>query len=427
MSLQLLIVYAISDFFLLLCMMIFTKRRYGWRFTSVLMVLTYLLALSLETWRYRMSQAGYTFRFTMLLGIVIAMAVELAVSEYRDSRAIFTVLMSGIFIMFGDMAAKVFLSEGMSLAPTILIETAIHVILLSLLVFFMLPSYRKLQTVYRREWSLLSIILLMFYIGMYLLYDCLKHPGATIVHYLIPMAYLMTVYLMVILVFQMLGRLNTREMEEREKQILQASMDALKIEVGERHRAERLISEYNHDSRRFVSTLQDLMEKKDYEGVERTLAEMQSMPQVTSVRHYCRNIPLNGVVSYYVRMAEKSQIQVSVDLETLPMDLGESEWELATVFGNILDNAVQASSKAEPPERKQIRIRGHENGGQILYEIYNTYTDEIVFDRQPHLPVSHKGEGHGFGMRSVAGFVEKWEGTLDCGVRDEWFYVRILI
>ena len=427
MSLQLLVVYGIADFFLVLCMMLFTKRRYSWWVTGVVMTAVYLMLLFLEVFRYEMFCRGYGLRFTMLIGIVFCLWGGFIVSGYRDGRAMFTGFMSGSYAMFGDVAAKILLFMEVPLAVTVVVEVVIHTLLLVLLLHFLLPPYRRLQSISRIEWGMLSILLLMFFIAFYLLYACLKRPDAILFYHLVPLAYLLTIYLLVVLAFQLLGRLNEREVEDREQKILQAGMGALKREVDELHRAERRIAEYNHDSRHFARMLGGMMAEKDYQGVEKTLAEMQSMSVVTSVKHYCANIPLNGMAAYYIRMAEEEKICVATELEKLPEDLGANSWELAMVIGNLLENAIQATAEVEPPEGRQLHIRGRRTGGQVMFEIRNTYAGTIEFDRQSHLPVSGKGSGHGLGMRSVAGFVEKWKGTLDCGVENGWFYVRMLI
>ncbi len=225
----------------------------------------------------------------------------------------------------------------------------------------------------------------------------------------------------------MLGRMNLKEVEEREQKVLSACMGALKMEVSELRRAERRIVEYNHDSRHFVRMLRGMMAEKDYQGVEQALAEMREMPEMTNRNRYCKNVPLNGVAAYYVHIAEEEQIRMTIGLETLPEDLGENDWELATVLGNILENAVWAVKMVEAPERRRLHIRGYQRGDQTMFEIRNIFSDTAEFDGNVDFLTGESGSGRGLGMRSMIGFVNQWNGTLDCGVDGEWFYVRILI
>lgn len=427
MSLQLLVVYGISHFFLAAFMLVFTKRRYNWWITAAILAVTYSLVFMLEVLRYRLSGLGYTWRFTMVIASFVSIGGGLIVSQYRDGRAVFTAFLGGSYIMCGDMTAKILLSLNAVPAVVFAAEIVCHVLLLFLLIRFLLPSYQNLQQIYRGEWGQITIVLVMFYCGVYLLFDCLKRPDVTALHYMMPLAYLFTIYLLIILMFQMLGRLRRKELEDREQNVLGVCMGALKMEVEQMRRAERRIAEYNHDSRHFVRMLRGMMAEQDYEGVERTLAEMQDMPEIAQINRYCRNIPLNGVLSHYVQLAESQQIQMTVELEPLPDDLGGNDWGIATVLGNILENAVCASKMLEMPDHRRLHVGGRRDGKQTLFEIRNVFREEVQYPHAAKLPVLGDREGCGLGMRSLAGLVSQWKGTLEYGVEDEWFYVRIRI
>ena len=427
MSLQLLVVYGISHFFLAAFMLVFTKRRYSMWITAAVLAVTYILVFMLEFLRYRLSGMGYTWRFTMVIASLVSISGELIVSQYRDGRAVFTAFLGGSYIMCGDMMAKILLSVNAVTAVVFAAEIVCHVLLLFLLIRFLLPSYRKLQQIYRAEWRQITIVLVMFYCGVYLLFDCLKRPDVTVLHYMMPLAYLFTIYLLIILMFQMLGRLKQKELEVLDQNVLGVCMEALKMEVDQMRRAERRIAEYNHDSRHFVRMLRGMMAEQDYEGVERTLAEMMDMPDMAQINRYCRNIPINGVISHYVRLAESQQIQMTVELELLPDDLGGNDWGIAMVLGNILENAVCASKSLEMPDRRRLHVVGRQDGKETLLEIRNVFSEEDRYLRGANPPVMGDREGRGLGIRSLAGLVGQWKGTLEYGVEDEWFYVRIRI
>lgn len=426
MSLQLLTAYGIAYFFMMVCMAVFTKRRYNWWITTGVMAAVCLIMVLLAVLRYSMFWKGHTWRFTVVIAAVISLFGELAVSEYRDSRAVFVAFLAGNYAMVGNMAAKLLISVNVPLAGVIVVEIVCHSFVLFLLVRYLLPSYRGLREGYRREWMLLGLILSMFCMDLYLLYDCLKQPHVTILQSMVPMAYLLTVGLLLILSFHLLSGLRERERNDREQRVLQAGIDILKRQIEEHRRAERRIAEYNHDNRHFIRMIRGMMAERDYQGVEKALAEIQGTVEANT-ESYCRNRPLNGIVSYYVYMAEERMIRTSVELSGLPDDLGEHSWELAAVMGNLLENAVLLAEQVQPPDGRQLRIHGRKNGGQILFEIRSTYSDMTEIDPIKGVPVTYSDAGHTMGMELVAGVVEQWSGILDCGVDCGWFFVRMLV
>ena len=62
-----------------------------------------------------------------------------------------------------------------------------------------------------------------------------------------------------------------------------------------------------------------------------------------------------------------------------------------------------------------------------MLEIRNVFSEEDRYLRGAKPPVLGDREGRGLGIRSLAGLVGQWKGTLEYGVEDEWFYVRIRI
>lgn len=426
MGLQQILAYGIADFFLVLCALLFTKSRFGRRKTVAVMTFVYLALLFLLCLRAWLQQRGYTSRYTMMLETAVGLVAITTIAEYRDCRAVFGALMSGAYGMCGHTVWKICNTLGAPSPVSLAVLIVVQTVFLGVLVYYLLPSYRVIQEVYRREWRDFCMVLLMLYACMYLLFACFKHPGVTVFHNMVAFVYLITIYLLLMLAFRLFDRLIWDEQEERKQKILTAGMEVLKREVGEVHRAEKRIAEYNQNNLHFVQMIGGMMAEKDYDGVNRVLEQMQSMPDMPKTGKFCANMPLDGVLSYYVRVARERHISIGVEME-LPEKTGSYEWELAVVMGNLLDNAIQACVEVEPYTARSIVVKGRSVRGQCLLEIRNTYAGMLVFDETTRLPVSAKGEGHGLGMHSVADFVRQHDGVLDCGTENGWYFVRILL
>lgn len=418
--------YGISDLFLVICVYIFTKRRYSKWSTVVVLAGIYLWIVFLVYLRVWLQYHGYVQRYTMLIEAAGGILVMYIMAEYRDSRSLFSVLLAGAYGMFGHMIWKIFMAMEVSLPVALAVEIVIQSAFLFVLVRFLLPSYRRLQDVYRSEWKDFCLVIVMTYACMYLLFACLKRPGVTVFHNAVALVYLMTVYLLLIMAFRLFDRILQEEQEIHNRHILNASMAVLKREIGEIHRVEKQIAAYNHDNRHFIRMIGGMMAEEDYEGVDRALKQMQCMPVMPNTIKYCDNMPLNGVLSYYARIARERRIPINVEME-LPEKIGGYEWELAVVLGNLLDSAIQSCVEVEPYTARSIFVKGRRDNGQCMMEIRNTFSGSILFDDITHLPVTKKGEVHGLGMHSVADFVSEHNGVLDCGIENNWYYVKILL
>ena len=100
--------------------------------------------------------------------------------------------------------------------------------------------------------------------------------------------------------------------------------------------------------------------------------------------------------------------------------------ELYALFGNMLDNAIEAVSPL-PEEDRAISLRVQEKFGMAGIHMENRFAGERSFS--DGLPVTTKEdtENHGFGMRSMQGIVARHGGTMTVHADDGVFSLNMMI
>lgn len=101
--------------------------------------------------------------------------------------------------------------------------------------------------------------------------------------------------------------------------------------------------------------------------------------------------------------------------------------DIYALFGNILDNAIEAASKISDPDKRQISLTVSDREGFLLIEAENFYSGEVTFEQG--LPVTTKSERdfHGFGTRSIQILTEKYGGDLQLTVEEGIFRLSIML
>ncbi len=101
--------------------------------------------------------------------------------------------------------------------------------------------------------------------------------------------------------------------------------------------------------------------------------------------------------------------------------------ELYSLFGNILDNAIEGVSELEDPEKRVISLTVHNNGNMVLIHEENYYDHPIRM--KEGLPQTTKQDTryHGFGMRSIKLIIDKYDGSLSIQTEDSIFSLNILL
>ena len=93
-----------------------------------------------------------------------------------------------------------------------------------------------------------------------------------------------------------------------------------------------------------------------------------------------------------------------------------SEREIYSLFGNALDNALEAASQVADESSRMISLKSNARGEMVVLQIENTYAGERELN--DGLPATTKqGGGHGFGLRSIQRIAQRWGG--DMSVRAE--------
>lgn len=103
-----------------------------------------------------------------------------------------------------------------------------------------------------------------------------------------------------------------------------------------------------------------------------------------------------------------------------------SEVDIYSLFGNILDNAIEATEKLEDPEKRVISLTVTQEGYFVNIHAENYYSDKLTFT--DGLPETTKLDTvyHGYGLKSIRMLVQKYDGSLKIGTTEDRFVLDIL-
>lgn len=103
------------------------------------------------------------------------------------------------------------------------------------------------------------------------------------------------------------------------------------------------------------------------------------------------------------------------------------DMEIYSLFGNLLDNAIEASEKNDDPEYRVISLTVHAQNGIAVIHTENYYCGQLRF--HDGLPVTTRpyANEHGFGLRSIRSLAEQYHGSMEIHVDQNIFSVDILL
>lgn len=136
------------------------------------------------------------------------------------------------------------------------------------------------------------------------------------------------------------------------------------------------------------------------------------------------NAALNVILSEKTLLCNKYNIIFSciADGDAISFMLEE---DIYSLFGNILDNAIEAVKKL-PIEKRSIRLKIKSIGNIISVSAKNFYSGELKLVNGFPLTSKADNRNHGFGLKSIKLITEKYNGEMKISCQDQMFEIDLM-
>lgn len=183
-----------------------------------------------------------------------------------------------------------------------------------------------------------------------------------------------------------------------------------------------------HDARHHYVVLSTLAHAGDVASLREYLDRLLGEGVAGIPRRYCENAVANAIIGGYVEIAEGKGIAVTTDIDLAP-DTKIDDYELCALFGNALENAIEACQRipveTERYSRRSIVIKARTDADRLVVRIENGYQPSPE-DREGLFP-SSKGAREGIGLESIRAIVERHNGALHCERKDGTFALSAIL
>lgn len=183
------------------------------------------------------------------------------------------------------------------------------------------------------------------------------------------------------------------------------------------------IKKIRHDLRHHLHTIKGLAQQRQYEELEHYIDGCEGNTVEAARPLLCENQAVNAILNYYQQVAVEKEIALEIKV-SLPASIRLEGWYLGSVFGNLIENAVEATEKL-PKEQRLVKVYSRISKGNLLLTVKNSWNREWI--RAGEQIISTKHEGPGIGLSSVRSLVEKNGGQFYLSHDKEEFEVSIIL
>ena len=177
-----------------------------------------------------------------------------------------------------------------------------------------------------------------------------------------------------------------------------------------------------HDLKHQIHAIRSEAGKAEF---DRYLNDLEDSINEYSTVIECGNQTVDIVLTEKNILCHSAQVKFSYMIDGSLFDF-LTEREIYSLFGNALDNALEAVTKIEDPARRMITLKSNVRGELVVLLVENTCEGALNIADDTSLPVTTKtGRGHGFGLRSIREIAERHQGFLS--IREENGVVKLSV
>ena len=178
-----------------------------------------------------------------------------------------------------------------------------------------------------------------------------------------------------------------------------------------------------HDMKNHIIALSGLVRNEEWEKIDDYLKNMEGIVLDTG-GDMTGNKAVDALLYQKRQRAKEGNIQWECDVQ-IPKECCINEFDLCVLFGNLLDNALNACERMQRGEGRFIHIQAKTVKKCFLLEVKNSmdrtekYTDGSTSKED--------SREHGIGLLNVGDVVNKYHGVVNMEAEDGIFVISILM
>lgn len=211
------------------------------------------------------------------------------------------------------------------------------------------------------------------------------------------------------------AQLRRREQYERHLKSQVKHLDEILLKQEELRRV-------RHDMNNQLVAIQGYFHESDIAGGEAYIASLLQNLQTPSSRIRTGNSALDAILSTKKALAESKGITVDMEVQIsnrLPLE----PVDVCVIFGNALDNAIEACDRITEGEKK-ISLVLVQREGKLLCRITNTALSGIT---NVYSTSKKDKENHGFGLVNLRESLEKYDCEPVMDYNDGFFSMKFIV
>lgn len=164
---------------------------------------------------------------------------------------------------------------------------------------------------------------------------------------------------------------------------------------------------FRHEYKRILMVINQYVKNGQKEEIEKLIQENLTDLEYIPAMIQTNNSILNFVINHKLEEAAKRHIDCKLVVQTALMYIADSD--LSSLFGNLLDNAIEA---AEKTEEKYIKLTITQKKQMDIIYLRNSIHESVIHVIEKMQTTKPDKELHGIGIKKIKEVVERYGGEI---------------
>ena len=178
-----------------------------------------------------------------------------------------------------------------------------------------------------------------------------------------------------------------------------------------------------HDLKHQISAIRDQAGKRDF---EQYLDELENTIEGYSGIVECGHPTVDIVLTEKKLLCAADQVKFSYMIDGKLFSF-LTDREIYSLFGNALDNALEAVRKVENPANRMITLKSNLRGGMVVLQVENTCASPVNLSGGLPRTTKENAAQHGFGLRSIQRLADKHNGSMSVRMEENVFKLSVIM
>lgn len=259
-----------------------------------------------------------------------------------------------------------------------------------------------------------KVVLLIFIVFLFCFFtelnDYLSYQSKDII-----IAYSFFLYLTVIgcglLIIMLIKNVRKKSYYENLSNIMDVRLTEQVKHYEQVEKTDNELRKFRHNYKNMKIGLMSLLDNNDIVDAKKYMADCDELLDIDYTLYQTGNSIINAILSdKAMKVKDKG---ITIKFTGLIPQTKISNTDLCIIFGNILDNAIEAVEKVDDNIAKEINIDVYKKKDYLFITVTNPTKTEVAIKDNKVVTSKDDKSNHGLGLSSVEETLKKYDGHLD--------------